>query len=63
MDKVFNFSVKEVFELPPGLDDTYLFTDVRSKAEGKKRTATEGSSFMLILEPYEVRIFDAVSEK
>jgi hypothetical protein len=61
--KVFNFEVKEVFELPPGLDDTYLFTDVRSKAEGKKRTATEGSSFMLILEPYEVRIFDAVSEK
>jgi hypothetical protein len=59
VDKVFNFSVKEVFELPGGMNDTYLFTDAISLAAGKKKPSVPGRSFMVILKPFEIRIFDA----
>ena len=59
VDKVFNFSVKEVFELPGSKNDTYLFTDVISHAAGKRKPSVTGRSFMVILKPFEIRIFDA----
>ncbi len=63
VDKVFNFSVKEVFEVPEGMNDTYLFKEVIPAAVGRKKPAVTGRSFMIILKPFEVRIFDAVSVK
>lgn len=63
VDKVFNFSVKDVFEIPDGMNDTYLFNEVIPVAGGRKRSAVTGRSFMIIMKPFEVRIFDAVPVK
>lgn len=60
IEKGFNFTVKDVFELPAGHHDNYLFTDVRSKTVGENKPSVAGNSFMIILKPFEVRIFDAV---
>jgi hypothetical protein len=63
IDKIFYFSVKDVFEIPPGMNDTYSFTDAISKAGGKIKPSVDGRSFMIILKPFEVRIFNAVPIK
>ena len=60
VDKVFHFKVKEIFDIPDGYSDNYLFNDVRSELTGKKKVSVEGRSFMIILKPFEVRVFDAV---
>lgn len=60
VEKVFKFSVKNAFEIPEGMNDTFLFTDVISNTGGKTKPSVKGRSFMIILKPFEIRIFDAV---
>ncbi len=60
VEKVFKFSVRNAFEIPEGINDTYLFTDVISDTNGKSNPSVPGRSFMIILKPFEIRIFDAV---
>jgi hypothetical protein len=63
VDKAFNFNMKEVFEVPDGMNEAYLLNDVIPVAGGKKKPSVAGRSFMIILKPFEIRIFDALPVK
>ncbi|MBI5008625.1 MAG: enterotoxin [Bacteroidia bacterium] len=60
VDKVFNLNVKDVFEIPEDMNDNYLFSNVIPVAGGKMKPSVTGRSFMIILKPFELRVFDAV---
>ena len=59
-NQVFHFNAREIFEIPDGYTNNYLFTDVISELSNAKKSSAEGNAFMIILKPFEVRVFDAV---
>jgi hypothetical protein len=61
VDKRISFSIKEVFELPAGAEDNYILSEVTTGSKGRKRPA-EGNSFMVILKPFEIRVYDAMAK-
>ena len=61
-EKRFSFETGDIFELPSGEADRFIISDVISEANGRKKQVAEGNSFMIILRPFELRVFDAVQE-
>ena len=59
--QIFTIDVAKVFEIPDSTNTEYLFFDVR--AEKKTQPIAQGRSFQLTLEPFEVKVFDAVPVK
>lgn len=59
VEKRFSFSIKEIFELPDKLSDNYILSQVYSSGSLKRPLAVAGNSFMIILQPYELRVFNA----
>lgn len=55
--QIFNVNVNDVFDLPEKTSNKYKFLDVR--AENISHPAFKGSSFKIIMEPFEVKVFDA----
>lgn len=59
--QVFNVNVSDVFNLPEKAGNEYKFLDVRT--ENNSNIAFQGSSFKIIMEPFEVKVFDAFPVK
>ena len=55
--QIFNVNVNDVFDLPEKTGNEYKFFDVR--AENSSRTAFQGSSYKIIMEPFEVKVYEA----
>jgi hypothetical protein len=55
--KTFHVEVARVFELPGNTDGNYHFFD--AMFADKAHAVAEGSSFILSLEPFEVKVMDA----
>lgn len=61
-EKRFSFKTGDIFELPLGEADRFMISDVISEANGRQKQVAEGNSFMIILRPFELRVFDAVQK-
>jgi len=59
--QTFTIDVAKVFEIPENTTKEYLFFDVR--AEKRLQPVAKGSSFQISMEPFEVKVFDAVPVK
>ncbi|OFX39520.1 MAG: hypothetical protein A2X03_08845 [Bacteroidetes bacterium GWA2_40_15] len=58
--KDYSVDVAEVFELPAGVNNNFLFYDVKAKiATGVKQITAKGKEFSVTLQPFEVKIYDA----
>jgi hypothetical protein len=63
VEKIFEVKVKDVFELPDNMSDNYVFYDVRKmKESGKRQVSGQGKIMRITLQPFEVRVFDAVPQ-
>ena len=63
IEKIFEVNVATVFELPANIRDKYLFYDAREiSTTGEKQTIAQGQSFRITLQPFEVKIFNAVHQ-
>jgi hypothetical protein len=62
--KIFNVKVMDVFELPDYVKSDFIFYDARTaKTDNKKLPLAQGRSFQITLEPFEVKVFDAMPVK
>lgn len=58
--KTFDLDVKRIWEIPNGLENEYLFYDVKKdKSDYKNLPILEGDRFMVNMEPYEVKVLEA----
>jgi len=62
-DKIFRFNVKDVFDLPADVGDNYQFTEIKSGSEKKNLASADGRSFLIIMKPFEVKVFNALHAK
>jgi hypothetical protein len=63
LEKTFDVKVTGVFELPDNVGKNYYFYDARAiKANGEKQTIAQGNSFRITLQPFEVKVFDAIPQ-
>ena len=63
VEKTFEVNVSDVFELPVNVSKEYIFYDVKSfKAAGEKKVSAKGRSFKITLQPFEVKVFNALSQ-
>jgi hypothetical protein len=61
--KIFEVNISSVFELPDNVSNKYYFYDARTLSQiKKKQTFAEGKSFKITLQPFEVKVFDAVPQ-
>lgn len=62
VEKSFEVNVVRVFELPPAYEkNEYVFYDVKSgKATGNKQPVAQTGSFQINLQPFEVKVLDAL---
>jgi hypothetical protein len=60
LTKSYTVNTSEVFELPSGESNNFIFYDVKAGvASGKKKVMAKGKEFTITLQPFEVKIFDA----
>jgi hypothetical protein len=63
VEKIFEVDVASVFELPDYVSDKYFFYDAGTiRATGKKQTLAQGKSFRITLQPFEVKVFNAIPQ-
>lgn len=65
-DQIKTFVVKtaEVFELPSGAGQAFTFYDARASAgASRKKTIASGSSFKVVLQPFELKVINAIPVK
>lgn len=61
VEKLFEINVAGVFELPDHVSDEYLFYETRKvSANGGRKELAQGKSFKITLQPFEVKVFDAL---
>jgi len=62
--KIFNVNSADVFELPDYITSDFIFYDARpANRDNKKLPLAQGRSFQVTLEPFEVKVFDAIPVK
>lgn len=62
--KVFDVDVANVFELPEGTENHYVFYDAKIDIpKSKAQPLVQGSSFRITLQPFDVMVFDAYPKK
>ena len=60
-NKVFEVSVARVFELPGNVSDDYIFYDaVKAGADKTNQPLARGKSFRVTMQPFEVKVFNAL---
>ena len=57
--KSFQINVNNIFELPPFIKSNYRFFDAKT---GNKDPVVQGRSFMITLQPFEVKVLNALPE-
>lgn len=63
IQKSYEVNVGSVFELPANARNNYVFYDARAiSASEKKRIIANGKSFKIVLQPFEVKIFNAITQ-
>jgi hypothetical protein len=61
--KTFDINVANVFELPENISNEYILYDVRTeRTTGKKQPRIQSQSFTITLQPFEVKVFNAVTK-
>ena len=61
--KNYTVNSSEVFELPSGVNCNFIFYDVKAEVGNvKKQVVAQGKEFTISLQPFEVKIFDAVPQ-
>ena len=61
ISKTFEVNVSRVFELPGNTSGEYIFFNARNdKKNNKKEIIAKGKSFEIELQPFEVKVFDAL---
>ena len=64
VEKTFEVNVPDVFELPGNVGKGYIFYDVKSiNVVGEKKVSAKGRSFKITLQPFEVKVFNALSQQ
>lgn len=64
VSKTYTVNVSRDFDLPSGINDNYIFIDVKaSVATGEKKVSAAGKEFIVTLQPFEVKIFDAEHQR
>jgi|WetSurMetagenome_2_1015567.scaffolds.fasta_scaffold03853_3 hypothetical protein len=59
--KVFEIDVARVFEIPDHMSDDYFFYDARTLSpSGKKHVLAHSKTFRVTLQPFEVKVYNAV---
>lgn len=62
-EKTFEVNTRSIFDLNESTNGSYLFYDVRAlKNTGEKKVSAKGRTFRVTLQPFEVRVFDAVPD-
>jgi len=59
--QIFTIDVAKVFEIPDNTANEYRFFDVR--AENQSQPIAQGKFFQIELNPFEVKVFDAIPAK
>jgi hypothetical protein len=63
VEKTFEVSVSKVFELPDNVKNNYIFYDAKAGTIDKKQGLAQGESFLITLQPFEVKVMNALPEK
>lgn len=60
VEKIFEVNIASVFELPDFVSDEYFLYDARTTmTTEKKQVLAQGKSFKIILQPFEVKVYNA----
>ena len=63
VEKIFKVNVASAFELPDNAGDEYFFYDALTFSTGTKELAlAKGKSFNITLQPFEVKVFNAIPQ-
>lgn len=63
LEKTFEVNVSKVFELPGNVKSNYIFYDAKKAVTGKKQSLAHSESFLITLQPFEVKVMNAQPEK
>lgn len=64
VEKHFEINFASVFELPDNVSDEYLFCEIRQVGPiEKKQVMVQGKSLSITLQPFEVKVFDALLQE
>ena len=62
-EKSFEVNVSKVFELPANVKNEYVFYDAKKGINSEEQTLAQGKSFLITLQPFEVKVLNALPKK